>query len=188
MLTHSRQTEEEFKDTDIIEIVERSVSLALHGIKQSLDIVPSIDFKFPNKLRALIIPGDFSRVISNIAGNAMYAMNQKYKKLLNSGPTAYTPILTVSLEHNSSHFSIKLQDNGPGVPESISNQIFTPFFTTKPTNEGTGLGLYLSLEIVNRHGGKIDLLSSNEGAVFEITIPLNVNFGKMSGTAQKVGA
>lgn len=81
-------------------------------------------------------------------------------------------MVTVATKNHGDHIEIKVADNGPGIPEEIKNKIFQPFFTTKPTGQGTGLGLSLSYDIVKAHGGEIKVLSNNtEGVEFAIILP-----------------
>lgn len=106
----------------------------------------------------------------NLFTNAFYAIHQKQK----SGLAKYQPTVTLSTGMEDNHIVIKVKDNGDGIPENIREKIMQPFFTTKPTGEGTGLGLSLSYEIVvNGHGGKIDI-DSREGEYTEFIIKLPI--------------
>ena len=115
------------------------------------------------------IPEELSRVFINMASNACYATRKK----LPSQPADYQPTLWVSTDRSESDVTITLRDNGTGIPRELVQKIFNPFFTTKPTNEGTGLGLSLSHEIVRQHGGAIEVQSEpGQYTQMRITIPL----------------
>jgi signal transduction histidine kinase len=112
---------------------------------------------------------DIGRVMLNLINNAFYAVNEK---ATTSGPD-YKPIVELSTAQSDGHIEIRVKDNGNGIPENIKDKIFQPFFTTKPTGEGTGLGLSLSYDIVvKEHGGKIDVESKQgEGSEFTVMLP-----------------
>ena len=115
------------------------------------------------------IPEELSRVFINMASNACYATRKK----LPSQPADYQPTLWVSTNRLESDVTITLRDNGTGIPRELVQKIFNPFFTTKPTNEGTGLGLSLSHEIVRQHGGAIEVQSEpGQYTQMQITLPL----------------
>jgi signal transduction histidine kinase len=111
-------------------------------------------------------------VFLNIINNACYAAYDKKKK---SSDNNFSPTLSVSTKNFDDKVEIRIADNGDGIPESIMKQIFNPFFTTKPTGEGTGLGLSLSYDIVTKvHGGNIKVESEEgKGAMFIIQLPLS---------------
>jgi signal transduction histidine kinase len=123
-----------------------------------------------------IIPQDIGRVILNLINNAFYAVNEK-KKI--SGDE-YKPKVTVSLRkdpesaiRNSEYIQISIADNGTGIPDKVKEKIFQPFFTTKPTGEGTGLGLSLSYDIIVAHNGTLKVESKEgSGTEFMIQLPL----------------
>ena len=115
-----------------------------------------------------IIPQDLSRVIINILNNAFYSLNQRVKKEANS----FEPVVNVGIKNNNGSVYISVHDNGTGIPEKDKDKIFQPFFTTKPTGQGTGLGLSTGYEIVKAHGGEIKFDSrENEFAEFVIRLP-----------------
>lgn len=116
-----------------------------------------------------IILQDISRVFLNIVNNGFYAANEKKKKL----GDAFAPALKVSTKDFKDKVEIRIRDNGNGIPQSIKKNIFNPFFTTKPTGEGTGLGLSLSYDIITKvHNGEIIFeTKENEFTEFTITIP-----------------
>jgi two-component system NtrC family sensor kinase len=115
---------------------------------------------------------DLGRVLLNLFNNAFYAVNQKRKSTFNG---SYSPEVTVSTFVKENMIYLEVKDNGKGIPESIKEKIMQPFFTTKPTGEGTGLGLSLSYDIIVRgHGGSITVDSAeNEYSVFTVKLPLS---------------
>jgi len=121
--------------------------------------------------KANVIPQDIGRVLLNLFNNAFYAVNQKQKT---AGP-GYKPEVTVSTSAEKNQLRISVKDNGNGIPDAIKDKIMQPFFTTKPTGEGTGLGLSLSYDIVVKgHGGSISVdTKEGKGSEFIITIPVS---------------
>ena len=118
-----------------------------------------------------MVPQDIGRVMLNLFNNAFYAIQ---KKQLTAG-TAYKPSVAISTSKKGNTIEILVKDNGLGIPENIKDKILQPFFTTKPTGEGTGLGLSLSYDIVVKsHNGKIDVNSiEGEYTEFKITLPVS---------------
>ena len=117
-----------------------------------------------------VIPQDIGRVMLNLFNNAFYAVYQKQK----TAEPGYKPEVTVTTSTGNNQVIIKVRDNGNGIPEGIRDKIMQPFFTTKPTGEGTGLGLSLSYDIVVKvHGGSIDV-DTKEGQYTEFTISLSL--------------
>src|SRR3972149_6475272 len=118
-----------------------------------------------------VVPQDLSRVFLNIINNACYAAYDKKKK---SGDNNFSPTLKVSTKNLKDKIEIRIGDNGNGIPKEIIDKIFQPFFTTKPTGEGTGLGLSLSYDIVTKmHGGELKVETKiNKGSEFIIQLPL----------------
>jgi len=115
-----------------------------------------------------IIPQDIGRVILNLINNAFYAVDEKKKQNLNG----YEPTVTISTKKEKDNIEIKVKDNGNGIPKKVLDKIFQPFFTTKPTGQGTGLGLSLSYDIVNAHGGKLSVDTKEErGTEFTMQLP-----------------
>ena len=116
-------------------------------------------------------PGDFNEVILNIIVNAGQAIAKKFEAKNQKG------IIYVRTSHNAAKVSIEIQDNGIGIPESIKSRVYDPFFTTKPVGEGTGQGLYLSHQIIEKkHGGRIYFESvEGEGTTFKIELPLQIS-------------
>jgi signal transduction histidine kinase len=114
-----------------------------------------------------IIPQDIGRVILNLITNAFYAVNEKKKQQ----PDSYEPTVTVSTKRLEGKVEIRVEDNGNGIPQKVLDKIFQPFFTTKPTGQGTGLGLSLSYDIVKAHGGEIKV-ETKEGEWTEFIVSL----------------
>jgi signal transduction histidine kinase len=152
-------------------LVEESLNLAYHGARakdQAFSIVMERDYD-ENAGVLEVIPQDLSRVFLNIFSNGFYATQ---KRRLESGDPAYVPTLRVSTRDLGDAVEIRVRDNGTGMPADVIEKIFTPFFTTKPTGEGTGLGLSLSYDIVvHQHGGTFDV-DSREGEYTEFVISL----------------
>jgi signal transduction histidine kinase len=123
-----------------------------------------------------VIPQDIGRVILNIITNAFYAVNERSK----SGEESYEPTVTITTlsantltSQHANTLTITISDNGLGIPNHIKDKIFQPFFTTKPTGQGTGLGLSLAYDIVTKgHGGTLEVeTSEKKGTTFIIQIP-----------------
>jgi len=116
-----------------------------------------------------IVPQDIGRVILNLIGNAFYAVTEKK----NQTEDGYEPTVSVSTKKFNGYVEVSVRDNGKGIPQKILDKIFQPFFTTKPTGQGTGLGLSLSYDIVKAHGGELKVeTTEGEGAEFIIQLPI----------------
>ncbi len=168
MLLHSRGTSGDKILTDVNELLEQYVNLAYHGMRaQNKEFNITIEKSYDESLGKInIVPQDISRVFLNIINNACYAANAKKKESGNG----FSPILKVSTRNLNDNVEIRIRDNGNGIPESIRAKLFNPFFTTKPTGEGTGLGLSLSYDIVTKvHKGEISF-ESKEGEFTEFII------------------
>lgn len=170
MLQHSRTSSGEKEPTGINDLAEEYLRLAYHGIRAK-DILfnAKLVTDFDEKLGKInIIPQDIGRVILNLITNAFYAVAEK-KKLL---PVDYEPVVTISTRKNGDKVFITVADNGNGIPEKVLDKIFQPFFTTKPTGQGTGLGLSLSYDIVKAHGGELKVeTKEGEGSKFIVQLP-----------------
>jgi signal transduction histidine kinase len=115
------------------------------------------------------VPQDIGRVILNLITNAFYVVNEKAKQ----GIVGYEPTVSVSTKRKKNAIEISVKDNGNGIPEHIKEKIFQPFFTTKPTGQGTGLGLSLSYDIVKAHGGALKVeTEEGVGSEFGILLPI----------------
>ena len=175
MLQHSRTSTGQKEETDLNDLADEYLRLSYHGLRAK-DKTFNADFKThldPDVPKVNIIPQDFGRVLLNLFNNGFYAVQQKAKMNI----TGYKPVVEVITEMNKKdeEIIIKVRDNGTGIPETVKNKIFQPFFTTKPTGQGTGLGLSLAFDIIIKgHGGTLDVNSTDgEGTEFVITIPFN---------------
>jgi signal transduction histidine kinase len=115
------------------------------------------------------VPQEVGRVLINLFSNAFYAVSEK-KKQLNG---MFEPTIQVSTQRKDGRIEVTVKDNGTGIPQKAMDKIFQPFFTTKPTGEGTGLGLSLSYDIITKgHGGELKVeTNEGKGAVFTISLP-----------------
>jgi two-component system NtrC family sensor kinase len=172
MLQHSRASSDVQEPTNLNTLADEYLRLAYHGLRAkdksfNAELVTHFDDTLP---LIKIVPQDVGRVLLNMFNNAFYAVQQKQKK----GIAGYKPTVEVSTIKTGQFLEIKVKDNGTGIPEEIKDKILQPFFTTKPTGEGTGLGLSLSYDIiVKAHGGQIDIDSvEGEFTAFIIKLPL----------------
>jgi len=169
MLQHSRVSTGQKEPTDINKLADEYVRLSYHGMRakdKSFNSTLQTDFdKSIDKIN--VVPQDIGRVLLNLFNNAFYAVVQKKK---NAGDS-YEPTVSVSTKKLDGKIEIRVQDNGTGIPQNTVDKIFQPFFTTKPTGQGTGLGLSLSYDIIKAHGGEIKVeTKEGEGAEFVIQI------------------
>jgi len=117
-----------------------------------------------------IIPQDIGRVVLNLITNAFYEVDKKKKQVGGD----YAPAVIVSTKRERDSVVIQVKDNANGIPQRVLDKIFQPFFTTKPTGQGTGLGLSLSYDIVKAHGGELKVeTKEGQGSIFIIEIPIN---------------
>ncbi len=171
MLQHSSSRSGVKEPTDINALADEYLRLAYHGLRakdKSFNATMKTDFdESIGKIN--VVPQDIGRVILNLITNAFYAVTDRKKQ----GEDGYEPTVTVSTKLTAnSQLLIAVKDNGNGIPDSIKEKIFQPFFTTKPTGQGTGLGLSLSYDIVKAHGGEIKVESQDgEGTEFIIFLP-----------------
>ena len=177
MLQHSRSSSGQKELTDINALTDEYLRLAYHGLKAK-DRSFNVEIKtgFDESIgKVKIIPQDIGRVLLNLINNAFYAVNEK-KKHLSAGSVQneYEPTVSVSTKKKNGKIEISVKDNGNGISQKVLDKIFQPFFTTKPTGQGTGLGLSLSYDIVRAHDGEIKVeTKENEGAAFLIYLPVN---------------
>jgi two-component system NtrC family sensor kinase len=172
MLQHSMSSTGVKEPTDINKLAEEYLRLAYHGLRakdKSFNATLKTDFD-ENIGKINIIPQDIGRVLLNLYNNACYAVDEKKK----TADKNYDPAVSVSTKKINDKVEIKVADNGNGIPQKIIDKIFQPFFTTKPTGQGTGLGLSLSYDIIKAHGGEIKL-ETKEGVGTEFIIWLTVN-------------
>ena len=171
MLQHSRTSSGQKELTDINVLADEYLRLAYHGLKakdRSFNATTKTDFD--NSIdKVNIIPQDIGRVVLNLINNAFYAVDEKKKQKQNG----YEPTVSVSTKKNNGKVEISVKDNGNGIPQKVLDKIFQPFFTTKPTGQGTGLGLSLSYDIVKAHGGEIKVeTKEGDGTCFIIHLPV----------------
>jgi len=170
MLQHSRSSSGKKEPTDINALTDEYLRLAYHGLRaKDKSFNATMKTEFDETIGNInITPQDMARVILNLITNAFYAVSEKKK----SGLENYEPTVVVSTKKTGEWVEISVSDNGPGIPEEIKDKIFQPFFTTKPTGQGTGLGLSLSYDIVKAHGGNITVESEkNLGTQFLVELP-----------------
>jgi signal transduction histidine kinase len=169
MLQHSRISTGQKELTNINTLADEYLRLAYHGMRAK-DNFFNVNIKtdFDESIEKIkIIPQDIGRVILNLITNAFYAVNEKKKQQ----PDSYEPTVTVSTKRLEGKVEIRVEDNGNGIPQKVLDKIFQPFFTTKPTGQGTGLGLSLSYDIVKAHGGEIKV-ETKEGEWTEFIVSL----------------
>jgi signal transduction histidine kinase len=172
MLQHSRSSSGVKEPTDINALADEYFRLAYHGLRakdKTFNATMKTDFdESIGKIN--IIPQDIGRVVLNLITNAFYAVNEKSKQ----GIADYEPTVSVVTKKVNHQVEIRVTDNGNGIPANIVDKIFQPFFTTKPTGQGTGLGLSLAYDIITKgHGGSIEVVSNEgEGSTFSIQLPI----------------
>ncbi|MEJ2163067.1 MAG: ATP-binding protein [Robiginitalea sp.] len=157
MLQHSRSGDGNKEPTDLNALADEYLRLAYHGLRakdKSFNAVINTDFD-PTMGSVDLIPQDMGRVILNLLTNAFYAVNEKSSAGKASENGSYEPTVTVKTKRLNDLMEISVSDNGGGISKKVLDKIFQPFFTTKPTGQGTGLGLSLSYDIVKAHGGEL---------------------------------
>jgi two-component system, NtrC family, sensor kinase len=187
MLQHSRTSNGHKEPTDLNKLADEYLRLSYHGMRakdKSLSAGQAgfnADYKTdfdPNLPKVKIIPQDIGRVLLNLINNAFYAVQKttQHAASLHQTPQKqpdYIPTVTVSTKNTGTHVEIRVKDNGPGIPSEIIDKIFQPFFTTKPTGHGTGLGLSLSYDIIKAHRGELKVeTKEGEGSEFIVEIPV----------------
>jgi two-component system NtrC family sensor kinase len=172
MLQHSRTSTGKKEPTDINVLADEYLRLAYHGLRaKDKSFNAAIKTDYDDNIGLIkIISQDIGRVILNLITNAFYAVMEK-KKLQ---PTGYEPTVTVRTRKIDNKVIVEVKDNGTGIPQKAIDKIFQPFFTTKPTGQGTGLGLSLSYDIVTKgHGGEIKVeTKEGESTAFSIILPV----------------
>jgi two-component system, NtrC family, sensor kinase len=172
MLEHSRASTGERQPTDINQLADEYLKLAYHGLRaKDKTFNARFDLKADPSIGLVsVVPQDIGRVLLNLYNNGFYATQQRVKQ---SQP-GYQPTITVQTQRTDGMVRIRVRDNGMGMPEAVKAKIFQPFFTTKPTGEGTGLGLSLSYDIITKgHGGTIAVTSvEGEGTEFIVKLPI----------------
>ena len=169
MLQHSRSGTSVKESTDLNALADEYLRLSYQGLRaKDKYFNAAIQTDYDQLIGHInIIPQDIGRVLLNLLNNAFYAVSEKKK----SNSDGYEPALTLTTKKLDNKVEIRVRDNGNGIPRSFLDKIFQPFFTTKPTGQGTGLGLSMSYDIVKAHGGEIKV-SSKEGEFTEFMILL----------------
>jgi signal transduction histidine kinase len=175
MLQHSRTSSGQKELTDINVLADEYLRLAYHGLRAK---DKTFNAKFEAHLdktieKINVVPQDVGRVILNLINNAFYAVTEKKKQNING----YESIVTVTTKKLPGKIEVRVADNGNGIPQKVLDKIFQPFFTTKPTGEGTGLGLSLSYDIITKgHGGELKVeTKEDEGSEFIILLPIGIS-------------
>jgi len=173
MLQHSRSSSGVKEPTDINNLADEYLRLAFHGYRaKDKSFNAKFETNFDSSIERInVIPQDIGRVFLNLINNAFYTVNEKRKQVANG----YEPMVVVSTKKVNDKVEISVKDNGNGIPKKMLDKIFQPFFTTKPTGQGTGLGLSLSYDIITKgHAGEIEVKTDEgKGAEFIISLPVN---------------
>jgi signal transduction histidine kinase len=171
MLQHSRTSSGQKELTDINILCDEYLRLSYHGLRaKDKNFTAKFETHFDESIPKInVVPQDIGRVVLNLINNAFYAVNEKSKV----DGAAFNPSIAVSTKNLGGKIEIVVKDNGNGIPDSIREKIFQPFFTTKPTGQGTGLGLSLSYDIVKAHGGELRVTTrTSEGSEFLVSLPV----------------
>jgi signal transduction histidine kinase len=171
MLQHSRSSSGVKEPTDINALADEYLRLAYHGLRaKDKTFNATMKTDFDESIGNInIIPQDIGRVILNLITNAFYEVDRKKKRV----DSDYSPTVSVSTKRENGNLMIGVKDNADGIPQKVLDKIFQPFFTTKPTGQGTGLGLSLSYDIVKAHGGELKVeTKEGEGSAFIIQLPI----------------
>ncbi len=169
MLQHSRSSNGKKEPTNINVLADEYLRLAYHGLRaKDKSFNAQLLTDFDESISTIhIIPQDIGRVLLNLITNAFYAVNEKRKEQIEG----FEPTVSISTKKKKGLVEIKVMDNGKGMLDSVKEKVFQPFFTTKPTGQGTGLGLSLSYDIVKTHGGSLSLESTPEiGTTFTVVL------------------
>jgi len=174
MLQYSRKSTGEKEPTDINIMVDEYLRLAYHGLLAKDKIFnATLETNYDNSIGEIeIVPQDIGRVVLNLITNAFYACSER-KKQGQFENQSFSPIVSISTKREKNMIEISVKDNGNGIPSNIKTKIFQPFFTTKPNNQGTGLGLSLSYDIIKAQGGELKLKTEEKvGTEFIISLPI----------------
>jgi signal transduction histidine kinase len=180
MLQHSRGSSGQKEPTDINALCDEFLRLAYYGFRaknKSFNAIPvSIGIETqldPDLPKVNVVTQDVGRVILNLINNAFYAVNERQASMgLTPNTESYEPTVAISTAKQNGKVEIRVKDNGNGIPQKVLDKIFQPFFTTKPTGEGTGLGLSLSYDIIKGHGGELKVeTQEGKGSEFIIQLP-----------------
>ena len=177
MLQHSRTSSGKKEPTDMNVLTDEYLRLAYHGLRaKDKAFNATLQTDYDQTIGTInIIPQDMGRVILNLITNAFYAVDEKQKTSTVSkdaiGLETYKPTVSVSTKKTANTIEIKVYDNGNGIPPNVLAKVFQPFFTTKPTGQGTGLGLSLAYDIVKAHGGELTVQTKEgEGTTFVVSL------------------
>ncbi len=184
MLLHSRGGADDHEPTNVNALVEESVKLAYHGERaRDSEFNIGIEYDFDPEAGVVdLLPQEITRVLVNLSSNGFYATHKRMER----SEKGYEPMIRVSTRSHGDGVEIRVRDNGTGMPAKVREKLFTPFFTTKPAGEGTGLGLSLSFDIITQqHQGSIEA-ASKEGEFTEFTIRLPRRFGGASPVGNEV--
>lgn len=175
MLQHSRTSTGTKEPSNINILADEYFRLAYHGLRaKDKSFNATMKTNFDNSIGIIeVIPQDMGRVILNLINNAFYAVTEKKKRLeAMDSKEKFEPTVSVSTKKIGDIIELKVEDNGNGIPKTLVDKIFQPFFTTKPTGQGTGLGLSLSYDIIKAHGGELSIdTKEGEGSTFIIKLP-----------------
>jgi len=170
MLQHSRSSSGQKEGTDINALADEYLRLAYHGFRAKEKLFNAkIETDFDKNIKKInVVSQDIGRVLLNLINNAFYAVYEKRK----GNDTGFDPLVKLATSQSDHQLFITVSDNGNGIPKNIVDKIFQPFFTTKPTGSGTGLGLSLAYDIIKAHGGDIRVTTKEgEGTEFTIHLP-----------------
>ena len=175
MLQHSRAGSGQREPTDLNALADEYLRLAYHGLRaKDKTFNAQLNTDFDSSLEPIsVVSQDIGRVLLNLFTNAFYAVQQRQKQIQTGTGVVYQPTVTVRSQYIDNEVVISVTDNGTGITEATQQKIFQPFFTTKPTGEGTGLGLSLAYDIITKgHGGTLTVDSvEGKGTTFTITLP-----------------
>ena len=178
MLQHSQTNTGHKESIDINALADEYLRLSYHGFRaKDKGFNATMKTEFDERIGKInIIPQDIGRVLLNLYNNALYAVNEKKKSSFSARADAadeYEPTISISTKKLGDKIAIRVKDNGNGISKKVVDKIFQPFFTTKPTGQGTGLGLSLSYDIIKAHGGEIKVETrEEEGSEFILMLPL----------------
>jgi signal transduction histidine kinase len=177
MLEHSKASTGKTEPTDINKLADEYLRLSYHGLRaKDKDFNATMKTNFDATIGKInIIPQDIGRVLLNLYNNAFYACTERSRSAGNKEKSenliSYQPTVSVTTKRSGNSVIITVSDNGNGIPQKIVDKIFQPFFTTKLTGQGTGLGLSLSYDIIKAHGGEIKVeTKEGEGSIFIVQL------------------
>lgn len=174
MLQHSRLSTGRKEPTNLNALCEEYLRLSYQTMRaKDKDFNAKLETDFDEKIgNVYTVPQDMGRVLLNLINNAFYALNEKKQR----SPKGYEPRIFIQTKKVGNRIEIQVTDNGDGIPQAVADKIFQPFFTTKPTGQGTGLGLSLAYDIVKAHGGELKVeTQEGQGATFIVRLPAHTN-------------